>query len=342
MGLFGLGRAYDYQFRPRMSFAQLKRGPLPRGPLFGNNFSYHETVNIQNGPSGFWGFMTGLTQGLFGGFGGMFGGFGGMFGGMGLSMMGGYAPLGGALANPNLLTSQGTTTGTAEDKHLTSLTQTLGKLGTFSKHPDKPNIYIMTTNDGKVIEDTYQNLLDRFKDNNAPTDRTTPAPTDRTTPAPTDRTTPAPTDRTTPAPTDRTTPAPTDRTTPAPTDGTPKPSGNRHARRGTGTPSGWYRASNDRSSSVNNTHNSNGTGKTAQQITSAILSTKLSGVLNAQQQNELCSIIIRKNPSVFDGVGKPLPNADYSKLDVPTMAWIENHFGVSHGARYARQDDVLA
>lgn len=46
------------------------------------------TVNITNGPTGFWGFMSGLVSGFTGGLGNMFGNFGGFGGGFG-NMFGG-------------------------------------------------------------------------------------------------------------------------------------------------------------------------------------------------------------------------------------------------------------
>lgn len=106
-----------------------------------------------------------------------------------------------------------------------------------------------------------------------------------------------------------------------------------------GSKDGWYKAANDKSSNVNQTH-IDGKGKSAQQVTSAILGTKLTGVLNKSQQEELCKIIIKNNPSVFNSDGKPKANANYAKLDVPTMAWIENHFTLSHGSKVAKHDDI--
>ena len=50
--------------------------PMPMG---GGNFSSITNVKIQNGPTGFWGFMGGLFSGLGGGM-----GLGGLGGGMGL------------------------------------------------------------------------------------------------------------------------------------------------------------------------------------------------------------------------------------------------------------------
>lgn len=106
------------------------------------------------------------------------------------------------------------------------------------------------------------------------------------------------------------------------------------AHRPSGSPKGWYRAANDASTTVQSSKNKN-----ASEVTSNVLGTKLMGSLTAKQQAELRDEIIRKNPSVFDKNGNPKPNADYSKLDVPTMNYIEKKFGLQHGAKVVRQDD---
>ena len=95
MGIYGMGKAFNLryansgQFRPRqVSFGR------PQPMVFGGHTSINTNTNItiKNGPTGFWGFMSGLFGGLFGG--GMMGGlFGG--GGMGMGMgMGGFSPFG--------------------------------------------------------------------------------------------------------------------------------------------------------------------------------------------------------------------------------------------------------
>lgn len=127
--------------------------------------------------------------------------------------------------------------------------------------------------------------------------------------------------------------------TSAPTTQTPQ--GTQSNKSGGGSPAGWYRAANDKSTNV---QASKGTqnGQTAQQILSNVLGTKLTGVLNKQQQAELLGELIKKNPSVFDGNGNPKDNADYSKLDVPTMDYIMNKFGLQKGQKTVRQDDQYA
>ncbi len=104
--------------------------------------------------------------------------------------------------------------------------------------------------------------------------------------------------------------------------------------RASGSPKNWYRAANDNSSIIQSSK-----GKNASAVTSNVLGSKLAGVLTKEQQATLRDEIIRNNRSVFDSNGNPKPNADYSKLDVPTMDYIEKKFGLTHGAKVARQDD---
>jgi len=111
------------------------------------------------------------------------------------------------------------------------------------------------------------------------------------------------------------------------------------------SPDGWYRAANDKSASVQALK-----GKNASQVTSAVLGTKLAGVLNKEQQAQLRDMIIKKNPSVFDqSTGEPLKSGgDYSKLDVPTQDWIMKNIvnkgkpeseQLQKGQKTVRQDD---
>ncbi len=117
--------------------------------------------------------------------------------------------------------------------------------------------------------------------------------------------------------------------------------GVRSKKSGGGTSGNWYYAANDKSTNVQASKGKNG-GQTAQQILSNVLGTKLTGVLNKQQQAELLADLIKRNPSVFDAKGNPLPNADYSKLEVPQMDYIMNKFGLQKGQKTVRQDDQYA
>ena len=164
MSYFNYFRAHD-QFIPR-HFGFRGGGGFfgpPRGGV-----SITENVTIKNGPSGFWGFMTGLTQGLFGGGMGCGMGMGGsIFGGMqmmgmGMPMMGygmsPYAMLNGAVTPQGPGQAQ-----VGEDKHLKNLQQAYGKNYEITSHPDKKGIYQAFPKDGtKPIEGTYDELCTKL------------------------------------------------------------------------------------------------------------------------------------------------------------------------------------
>lgn len=98
------------------------------------------------------------------------------------------------------------------------------------------------------------------------------------------------------------------------------------------SPAGWYRASTDGQSGVNGIteeklKEAEAAGKSAANyVMEQVLSTKFTGdaALNENQKAKLLNEIIKKNPSVFDGHGNLKENADISKLDIPSKAWIEN------------------
>lgn len=92
MGMFGAGRAFNLSFRPQPfgNPGSMRRVPMP---MMGN-YSQTTNVNIQNGPTGFWGFMSGLFGGLTGNV-GMGMPMGGIFGGFGMPGMMGSPCFGG-------------------------------------------------------------------------------------------------------------------------------------------------------------------------------------------------------------------------------------------------------
>lgn len=149
MGLFGRGIAFNNMFIPRgpirFNCYQRQMPMMPRGPIFGG-MSINETFTYK---TNFW---DALTAGLM-----TFAQTRMMFGGWGAGNVTQVTPQGTAV--------QQTTT---EDKYLKNLTQVLGSKGTFAKHLDKENTYIMTTKDGKVIEGTYQDLIDKFEEDAEP------------------------------------------------------------------------------------------------------------------------------------------------------------------------------
>ena len=389
MSLVGMGRAFNLRFMPNGPLrTNCYHRPMPQIGMFGGggNFSYTENVNIQNGPSGFWGFLTGLTQGFFGG---------GMFG---MGMGGGIF---GLLNSRQAAVPQGT--GDQKNPDLDNLNAFFGGKG-YVIRQEKDGTYT-AAKDGKIVasgkyDDVKAKLSELADGTTADEAKDTPEAKAKVHVPKLEKDengkwkdangneytwdsdnkcfhkvqasgtegggkTEAQLQQEAAAAHDPKlelkngkwvdssgkeyewkdgkfepkTSTDTDEVDTSHQGGGTRRTGGSH---GSASPAGWYRASNDKSSAVNNTHNRDGSGKTAQQITSAILSTKLKGVLNAQQQKELCSIIIQKNPSVFDSNGNPKANADYTKLDVPSMKWIEDHFGIKHGSKVPKQKDVYA
>ena len=134
MSLVGMGRAFNLRFMPNGPLrTNCYHRPMPQIGMFGGgNYSYTENVNIQNGPSGFWGFMTGLTQGLFGG---------GMFG---MGMGGGIF---GLLNSRQATVSQGT--GDQKNQDLDNLNAFFGGKG-YVIRQEKDGTYT-AAKDGKIV-----------------------------------------------------------------------------------------------------------------------------------------------------------------------------------------------
>lgn len=340
MSYFNYFRAHD-QFIPRhFGF----RGGGGFFPHRGGHVSVTENINIQNGPSGFWGFMTGLTQGLFGGgMGcGMGMGMGSIFGCpsmpmMGMPMMGmsPYAMLNGAVTPQGAQQSQ-----SAEPQNNLTQLRNLFKAKNVTIEETQPGKFTATDSKGNVIGtnlsfEEMSDKLSKLNSTNSSPEAEKPEEAEES-----EEQKLAKLQEEKAKEKGLTKDKDEEHHDDGDTSVKHNPNTATHGPRHSGSPKGWYRASNDKSSKVNTTHNSDGSGKSAQQITSAVLSTKLSGALNKAQQTELCNMIIKNNPSVFDSSGKPKANADYTKLDVPTMEWIENHFGLKHGSKVARHDDI--
>src|SRR5574344_1547096 len=297
MGIYGMGQAFNLryansgQFRPQ----HVRMGLRP--PIFGGG-SYSETTNVtvNNGPTGFWGFLSGAMNGLFGGMnmGGLFGGGMNMgMGGYGMGM-GGFSPFGmGCFGMGNA-----------------------AQIGTQAQNAGN-----------KLSYEDMLSALDKAKKSEGSGSTTTTGATSTTT---TGKTSTPATDDTDPADNTHHTGG-THHSGKTHHTVTPQGAGNT-THSGSASPSGWYRAANDKTHIVHS-------NLTASQITSNVLNTKEHGVLNKQQQAQLRQEIINKNPSVFDKDGNPKPGADYSKLDIPTMATIEKSFGLTHGKNYKPQDD---
>ena len=321
MSLVGMGRAFNLRFMPNGPLrTNCYHRPMPHVGLFGGggNFSYTENVNIQNGPSGFWGFMTGLTQGLFGG---------GMFG---MGMGGGIF---GLLNSRQAATPQGPSQTQGEDAHLKNLTDFYGKSYIIKSHPDKDGIYQAVPKDGgKPIEGTYDELMEKLASGGSePTVAPTAAPSEAPTAAPTAAPSEAPTAAPTAAPSE----APTESPTVSPTDGSRSRAGVSGGRR-SASPDGWYRAEQN---------NQDGKavlkairpGMSARQVTDIILNNKVN-YLSPEDRNKLAKDVERNNPSVFQD-GKVKEGFDPSKLDIPSIDYIKkNYVGSGKDIKATKKD----
>lgn len=271
--------------------------------------SQYTEINIDNtiGPKGFWGFALGFMQGCM------------PF--LGSKMSSQMGTINQAQA-PQTIPQQPTT-----NNELANLKQLFG--AKFTIVQEDGNKYTATDKNGKIVGNnlSYQEMKDALSKANTsePQGAADPTNTD-----PKTNTDPSTTPQNPKQ--DEAQGGKVDTGNGA--NGTGGTTGASHAHHSSASPKGWYRAANDASTTVQSSKNKN-----ASEVTSNVLGTKLTGVLNKQQQAELRQEIINKNPSVFDKNGNPKPNADYSKLDVPTMDYIEKKFGLKHGAKVVRQDD---
>lgn len=155
MGLVGMGRAFNLRFMPNGPLrTNCYHRPMPHVGIFGGggNFSYTENINIQQGPTGFWGFMSGLCQGLFGG--GMFGMGGGLFGcGMGGGLFG--------MLNARQATPQGA--GGQKNPDLDNLNAFFGSKG-YIIRMEKDGTYT-AAKDGKIVASgSYDDVKTKLSD----------------------------------------------------------------------------------------------------------------------------------------------------------------------------------
>lgn len=288
-----------------------KAGGMP--PMFESRpqVTTYTEINIDNtiGPKGFWGFALGFAQGI-------------------------LPFLGSRTSNQICTINQSQQTQIAQqpsqNNELANLRQLFGSK--FTIIAEDGGKYTATDKNGKLAGNnlSYQDMKDTLSKYSSESQGTTTNTDPKTN---TDHKTNTDPSTTTPKnPQDEAQGGKVDTGNGA--NGAGATAGASHAHHSSASPKGWYRAANDASTTVQSSKNKN-----ASEVTSNVLGTKLTGVLNKQQQAELRQEIIRKNPSVFDKNGNPKPNADYSKLDVPTMDYIEKKFGLQHGAKVARQDD---
>ncbi len=123
-----------------------------------------------------------------------------------------------------------------------------------------------------------------------------------------------------------------------------KPAANRRARTGRSVPQGWYAASADRSDAVKGitidkmkAAQTGANGRSAARyVLDQVLGTKAS-TLTEQEKAHLQTEIIRRNPSVFEQngsiAGMLKSNADITKLDIPTLDWIESKIRTTESER---------
>ena len=328
MGIYGFGKAFNIryaqnQYRPMMRMG----GGGTRGPIFGNH-SYSETTNItiKNGPSGFWGFMSGLFGGLFGGgMSGLFGGgmsglFGGnMFGG-GFGMnMGGFSPFGAlntAMTQPTGQAKSGDRLADLQkmypDWNITSdgngkydavnKDQTVHHSGNFDEMCDKllkDKQGTDPTKDKNKLDDPNKDKLDDPNKDKLNPDPGKPSKTGN-------------------GGNDGNDPQGVAAHHSARSSGSAKTK----AKSGVSVPNDWYRA--DTKSQEGKYLNLKGC-QTASAVLDKLLSAKVD-YLSSADRAQLTKELIHNNPSVFDQSGKVKAGANFDKLDVPSIKYIKDKY----------------
>lgn len=337
MGIYGFGKAFNIRYAHNQYRPMMRMGGGPRGPILGNH-SYSETTNItiKNGPSGFWGFMSGLFGGLFGGgmTSGMFGGnmFGGGFG-MNMGCFSPFGALNTAMAQPTAQAKSGDRLADLQkmypDWKITSdgngkydavnKDGTVHQSGNFDEMCEKLLKEKQGTDPAKDKDKVEDSNKDKVNDDDGKSRKTTNDD-----------------------------------------DGngagkTGKNDGNgsqgvaaHHSTRSTGSkkstgtyssksPDGWYRAQKDNDTHLRGIDPKNVEKAAAQKghsaareiVTQQLLNSKVKNGLTSAQMNQLTAEVIKKNPSVFNSNGSFKKDANGSvalnKLDIPTQAWINKN-----------------
>lgn len=339
MGMFGRGISFGNQFMPRPAIGF--RGGTPKGPMrVPISFNYHENITVQQGPTGFWGFMSGFLPSFMNTF-AMFGMLNNSFG-----FGGGCFPY-----------AQGATTTSSSTN--TTNTKDLDNLKTLYKAKDVTIIerdgkFTATDKNGNLIGsdlsfDEMSKKLDAYNSNSTPSVEDNPSEkkeaelkadkakemglklengkymkdgveyewdsVSKTFKVKETDENPEPE-----------TPAAT-------THSRSQGSGNRSnvssrsqgaGGHGVKVPKGWYKApaGGDGQSMINN-----GTlraGMSARQVTDIILNNKVN-YLSTADRNKLAAEILKYNPSIFKN-GKVVEGADLNKLDIPSINYIKNNY----------------
>lgn len=281
MGIYGMGNAFNLRYRPpqRMGMGRppIPPAPGPMIPMGGGNFSSSTNVSIQNGPGGFWGFMTGLTAGF--------------IQGGGLELLNKKGP-------QQIQQAQTTQQGDGIDK-----LANLRKLFSNYTIVDNGNgTYAANKNNETPIIGTYEELLGKL--GQAQAQGATQA-TEPTTPTQATGDTGA---------TEPTTP--TQPTSPTRAQGS---SGNRRVH----VPNGWYRS--DTQTGNENVNLKLSESKTAAECLDRVLGSKVD-YLGAGDRERLTKELVKNNPSVFNADGSTKAGANWDKLDLPSIKYIQDNY----------------
>ena len=314
MGLVGMGRAFNLRFLPNGPLrTNCYHRPMPHVGFFGGggNMSYTENISIQNGPTGFWGFMTGLTQGLFGG--GMMG-----MGGCGLFDMIGMLKSNKTSQGPEQPMQNG------EDKSLKNLIQVHGKDFEIVSHPTISGKYqAFPKNGGDMIEGDYDTVMKKCCDTKSEIKQSDDdkSKLEKEEPKLEKKEEPKLEKEEQKLKEDKSGTDPLDNKA----KGATVKSGSGHS--GVKVPDGWYRAPKGGDGKAMMANNSLRAGMSARQVTDIILNNKVN-YLSPADRNKLAAEVEKYNPSIFKD-GKVKEGADLNKLDIPSIDYIKNKY-VNH------------
>lgn len=318
MGIYGYGKAFNLRY---VHNSYLPKHTVMRGggrPIFGGTQTITQNTNIKitNGPTGFWGFMSGLFSGLFGGglfSGGLFGGGMNMGFGMGNFGMGGFSPFGFLNTQMNAGIQPKTGDRLADlqkmypDWNITS--DGNGKYDAVNKD--------QTIHHSGNFDEMCEKLLKEKQGAGTTPGSSAPAgstPEESTPGSSTPQgTTPV---STTPA---GTTPG---NSTPAGVSHAHEPQGAGNKSKRVHVPNGWYRADTQ---SQEGKYLQLNKCKTANAVLQKLLSSKVDYLSNSDRQL-LWNELVNNNPSVFNKNGIVLDNANFDKLDVPSISYIKNKY----------------
>lgn len=314
MGMFGRGIAFGQQFIPRPAI-RFGRGPMmPRGgPI---SFNFHESVTVQQGPTGFWGFMSGFlpsflnTFAMFGMLNNSFGFGGGCFG----------------RAQGATVTDSSAAAKNAKD--LADLEKLFkSKNVTIVERDGK---FTATDKNGKLIAsdlsfDEMSKKLSEYNSSSKPAVEDDPSEkTDAQLKADKAKETP----KVKPD-------ASAEESEPQDVDTSSQSQGSGHRARvssrsqgagshGVKVPKGWYKAPTGGDGQAMIKNGTLRAGMSARQVTDIILNNKVNYLSN-EDRNKLAAEVLKYNPSIFKN-GKVVEDADLNKLDLPSIQYIKDNY----------------